>query len=74
MALALARFGEAVDEIAEGTGVREAWFICKDDNVANLCKAHGFEELLNFRVLRRKIERRTTAAESSGEQIPHEPQ
>jgi hypothetical protein len=55
MALALARFGKAIDEIAEGTGVREVYFLCRDDNVADLCAQHGFDELLDFRVLRRKI-------------------
>ncbi len=55
MALALARFGEAVDQIAEGVGVREVYFLVKDDNVAELCKNHGYEELIDFRVLRRKI-------------------
>jgi hypothetical protein len=59
MALGLARFGQAIEEIARETGHREIYFLAKDDDVADLCANHGFEELLNYRILRRKIKTET---------------
>src|SRR5579863_899010 len=41
-ALALARIGQVVDQAARDAGIRETFFFCKDDRVADLCAKHGF--------------------------------
>lgn len=71
MALALANFGKAIDEIAQGVGVNEVYFLCRDNDVADMCANHGFEELIDFRLLRRKIELRDVSPEIV---TPEEPQ
>ena len=43
-ALALARIGQVVDQVAQDTGTREVFFFCRDNTVADLCAAHGYEE------------------------------
>jgi hypothetical protein len=54
-ALALARIGQVVDQAARDTGTGEVWFVCRDERVADLCAKHGYEELHNVRVLRKKV-------------------
>lgn len=54
-ALALARIGGQVDKAAKATGFQETYFICRDDRVSNLCKAHGFTEVENVRVLKKVV-------------------
>lgn len=56
-ALCLWRIGEAVDAKMEETGVGEAWFLCADGRVADICARHGFEEFKGVRVLRRKAKK-----------------
>lgn len=55
-ALALARLGTAIDEIATQTGHSEVWFLCIDNRVAELCKRHGYEEVSTFRCFRSIID------------------
>ena len=54
-ALALWRMGEMLEQVSRDTGMREQYFICKDDRVADICADHGFEELKGYRLLRKKI-------------------
>ncbi len=54
-ALALARIGQVVDQAGRDTGIRETYFFCKDDRVADLCAKHGFEEIKGVRLLRKKV-------------------
>lgn len=55
-ALALLRFGDAIDEIASHTGHAQSIFVCKDDRVADICKAHRYEEVLSSQLFRKKLE------------------
>lgn len=55
-ALCLARIGEVVDQAAEATGHREVYFFCRDERVADLCAAHGYEEIKGVRLLKKKIQ------------------
>lgn len=55
-ALALWRIGEAVDQAAKDAKYREVYFFCRDDRVSDICAKHGFEEVKNVRLLRRKVE------------------
>ena len=54
-ARALSKIGEVVDQAAQHSGTREVYFFCRDDRVADLCARHGYEEIQNVRVLRKKI-------------------
>jgi hypothetical protein len=54
-ALALYRIGQVTDRLAKDLGFRETYFFCRDNSVTDLCADHGFEEVKNVRVLRRKI-------------------
>lgn len=54
-ALALYRIGEVTDRLAKDSGFREVYFFCRDNSVSDLCAKHGFEEIKNVRVLRKKI-------------------
>lgn len=56
-ALCLWRIGQAVDEKMTETGIGEAWFVCKDDRVSDICLNHGFEEIKGVRLLRRKAKK-----------------
>lgn len=55
-AMCLWRIGEQVDQLARESQHREVYFFCRDDRVADICAAHGFEEIKNVRVLRRKVQ------------------
>lgn len=54
-ALALAKIGKVVDQAALDSGTREVFFFCRDDRVADLCAAHGYEEIKGVRLLRKKV-------------------
>lgn len=54
-ARALSKIGEVVDQAAQDSGVAEVYFFCRDDRVADLCSRHGYEEIRNVRVLKKKI-------------------
>lgn len=53
-AVCLKKIVDAVDEAARVTGFAETWFICKDDRVADIAVRHGFQEIKNVRVLKKK--------------------
>ena len=53
-ALALSRIQQLVGSVAKDGGFGESYFMCRDDRVADIAAAHGFEELKNVRVLRQK--------------------
>lgn len=55
-ALAMWRIVELVDQIQRDLGYGESYFLCRDDRVADICLKHGFEEVENVRILRRKVE------------------
>jgi hypothetical protein len=54
-ALSLWKLGQLLEDISRKTGIQEQFFLCKDDRVADICKAHGFTELEGYRILRKKI-------------------
>lgn len=53
-ALALRRIEFMVDDIARKAGLREQYFICKDNRVSDICARRGFEEMTGYRTLRRR--------------------
>jgi hypothetical protein len=57
-ALSLWRIGELMEQVMHDTGHCEAYFLVKDGDVADICAAHGWEEIdpKKYRMLRRKIE------------------
>ncbi len=54
-ALALWRIGEQVVNVMKDSGHAEAYFVCADDRVADICVKHGFEEVRGVRLLKRKL-------------------
>jgi hypothetical protein len=54
-ALALWRIGEQVTKVMQDSGHAESYFVCSDDRVADLCAAHGYEEVKGVRLLKRKL-------------------
>ncbi len=54
-ALALRQISRAVEQIAQHTQHREAYFLCKDERVVKIAAAHGYEVLSGYTVLRKKI-------------------
>lgn len=54
-ALALWKLGEMLDGISQAVGMQEQYFLCKDDRVADICSKHGFQELIGYRLLKKKV-------------------
>ena len=54
-ALCLRRIDQKVESLAKDSQHREVYFICRDDRVADLCARHGYEEIKDVRILRKKI-------------------
>lgn len=54
-AMCLWKIGEVVDQAARETEFREVVFFCRDDRVSDICARHGFEEIKDVRVLRKKV-------------------
>lgn len=44
-AIALRELYEAIKRIADATGVREIWFVCKDEGLNKFVQKHGFEQV-----------------------------
>lgn len=53
-ALALREITKAVALLASQAGIREAYFLCKDERVVKFATAHGYEEL-PYKTLRLKV-------------------
>jgi hypothetical protein len=53
-ALALWRVAREVDGVMKLTGMMETYFFTSDDHFAEVARRHGFEEVKNVRILRRK--------------------
>lgn len=54
-ALCLWKIGQVVEDAMKLCGFGEAYFLCSDDRVADICAEHGFEEIKGVRVLRKKL-------------------
>lgn len=54
IALALFKIGEMLNETSQITGIQEQYFLCKHDQTADFIKKHGFEEMKDYRILKRK--------------------
>lgn len=50
------KIGELIDSVQKDLGYAEAYFLCRDDQIAELCLKNGFEELKDVRILRHKAE------------------
>lgn len=55
-ALCLRRITALVDQVQQELGYGEAYFMCRDERVAEIALRHGFEEVSNVRILRHKAE------------------
>jgi len=54
-AQALRDFTKAAELMASAQGIREIYFLCKDDRLAAMARGHGYEEL-PWKTLRMKLQ------------------
>ena len=64
-ALGLWRIGQVVEQAMKDTGLMEAYFLTTDDREAEVCAAHGWEEVSKqFHVMKRRIEPKRATEEA----------
>lgn len=54
-AYALRKFQNALEELAKAYGIREVYWMCKDESLIAFAERHGYE-VVKYKMLRKKVE------------------